>query len=166
MTNLVTLWTNCLASWTNSVTPIVSFLTTSVASLLNLIRSLLRLPSRPWGGLQFILFMPTESVTVAVGRDRKMQTVLRSSQIAGFVTEPSEKKISTLTVKKWTDTCSKCWKTLKVQSLDSSVVLFVCLYRDRDIETNKFWRLISFYFILSVQCNYQRDSLYVTTLWR
>lgn len=31
-------------------------------------------------------------VTLPVGRDRKIQTALRSNQIAGFVTMPSEKK--------------------------------------------------------------------------
>ena len=33
-----------------------------------------------------------ESVTVPVGRDRKIRTALRTNQIAGFVTVPSEKK--------------------------------------------------------------------------
>ena len=33
-----------------------------------------------------------ESVTVPVGRDRKIRTALRANQIAGFVTVPSEKK--------------------------------------------------------------------------
>ena len=34
-----------------------------------------------------------ESVTMPVGRDRKIRTALRSNQIIGFVTVPSEKKI-------------------------------------------------------------------------
>ena len=34
-----------------------------------------------------------ESFTVAVGRDRKIWTAIRTNQIAGFVTLPSEKKI-------------------------------------------------------------------------
>ena len=33
-----------------------------------------------------------ESVTVPVGRDKKMRTALRTNQFAGFVTVPSEKK--------------------------------------------------------------------------
>ena len=33
-----------------------------------------------------------ESVTVAVGSDKKMQTALRTNRIARFVTVPSEKK--------------------------------------------------------------------------
>ena len=36
-----------------------------------------------------------ESVTVPVSRDRKLLTVLRTNQIAGFVPAPSEKKITT-----------------------------------------------------------------------
>ena len=32
-----------------------------------------------------------ESVTVPVGRDKKIRTALRTNQIAGFVTVPSEK---------------------------------------------------------------------------
>ena len=36
-----------------------------------------------------------ESVTVPVSRDRKILTVLRTNQIAGFVPAPSEKKITT-----------------------------------------------------------------------
>ena len=35
-----------------------------------------------------------ESVTVPVSRDRKILTVLRTNQIAGFVPLPSEKKIT------------------------------------------------------------------------
>ena len=34
-----------------------------------------------------------ESFIVAVGRDRKIWTAIRTNQIAGFVTLPSEKKI-------------------------------------------------------------------------
>ena len=34
-------------------------------------------------------------VTVPVDRDRKLRTALRTNQIAGFVTVPSEKKMST-----------------------------------------------------------------------
>ena len=37
-------------------------------------------------------------VTVPVGRDRKIRTALRTNQIAGFVTVPSEKKINSLIV--------------------------------------------------------------------
>ena len=33
-----------------------------------------------------------------MGRDRKIRTMLRTNQIAGFVTVPSEKKINVLTV--------------------------------------------------------------------
>ena len=33
-----------------------------------------------------------------MGRDRKIRTMLRTSQIAGFVTMPSEKKTNVLTV--------------------------------------------------------------------
>ena len=36
-----------------------------------------------------------ENVTVPVSRDRKILTVLRTHQIAGFVPVPSEKKITT-----------------------------------------------------------------------
>ena len=40
------------------------------------------------------MFLAThKSVTLPVGRDRKIQTALRSNQIAGFVTMSSEKKI-------------------------------------------------------------------------
>ena len=38
------------------------------------------------------------TVTVPVGRDRKIRTALRTNQIAGFVTVPSEKKINSLIV--------------------------------------------------------------------
>ena len=34
-----------------------------------------------------------ESVTVPVGRDRKIRTTLIANEIAGFVTVPSEKEI-------------------------------------------------------------------------
>ena len=34
-----------------------------------------------------------EIVTVPVGRDRKIQTALRTNQITGFVTVPSEEKM-------------------------------------------------------------------------
>ena len=44
------------------------------------------------------MFLATyNSVTLPVGRDRKIQTALRSNQIAGFVTMPSEKKIKFVT---------------------------------------------------------------------
>ena len=33
-----------------------------------------------------------------MGRDRKIRTTLRTNQIAGFITVPSEKKINVLTV--------------------------------------------------------------------
>ena len=47
---------------------------------------------------KFGMYLAThESVTVPVGRDRKILTGLRTNQIAGFVTVPSEKKISYLT---------------------------------------------------------------------
>ena len=37
----------------------------------------------------------TISVAMPVGRDKKIRTALRTHQIAGFVTVPSEKKINT-----------------------------------------------------------------------
>ena len=37
--------------------------------------------------------MTHESITVPVGRDRKIRTTMKASQIAGPVTMPSEKKI-------------------------------------------------------------------------
>ena len=42
-----------------------------------------------------------ESITVPVGRDRKIQTALRTNQIAGFVTVPTEekKRVFILTIK-------------------------------------------------------------------
>ena len=45
---------------------------------------------------KFGMYLAThESVTVPVGRDRKILTGLRTNQIAGFITVPSEKKIIT-----------------------------------------------------------------------
>ena len=45
---------------------------------------------------KFGMYLAThESVTVPVGRDRKILTGLRTNQIAGFITVPSKKKIIT-----------------------------------------------------------------------
>ena len=49
------------------------------------------------------------AVTVTVVRDRKIRTMLRTNQIAGFVTVPSPKKLSALFGKGGSPLYKPCW---------------------------------------------------------